>query len=198
MIKAADLPATTQATRSASHETILAADDFRRSLPAIRESLEQLRALAKMLEEQPEAVVYGARPPKGKPDDLSTLVRAPCCIAMSAGLALSGCKLQRPETIPARMIEPEPTGGSVPQGTGTHAAEVRLLETQARANIGRRLLHQLSGGELIEDPVWRWSSARDRYLDTALRLEFAANKDVRLVDSAEAPVLAVTLFGVAD
>jgi len=66
-IKAADLPATTRATRNASHEATLAADDLRRSLPAIRESLEQLRELAKMLEEQPESVVHGRRPSQGTP-----------------------------------------------------------------------------------------------------------------------------------
>jgi len=65
-IKAADLPATTAATRTASHQMSLTADDLRRSLPALRESLGQLRELAKLLEEQPEAVVYGPRPPKGK------------------------------------------------------------------------------------------------------------------------------------
>lgn len=43
--------------------------------------------------------------------------------------------------------------------------------------------------------MWRWSSAPDRYLDTALRLEFGGNKAVRLVDTVEAPVLAVTLLG---
>lgn len=64
-ITAADLPATSVATRNASNQTILAVDDLRRSLPAIRESLDQLRELAKMLEEQPEIVVYGPRP-KGK------------------------------------------------------------------------------------------------------------------------------------
>jgi paraquat-inducible protein B len=65
-IAAADLPATTQATRNASQQASLAAQDFRRSLPAIRESLDQLRELAKMLEDQPESVVYGRRPPPGK------------------------------------------------------------------------------------------------------------------------------------
>jgi paraquat-inducible protein B len=40
---------------------------MRRSLPAIRESLDQLRELARMLEEQPESVVYGPRPPQEKP-----------------------------------------------------------------------------------------------------------------------------------
>ncbi len=66
-VKAADLPATAEATRNASNQATLAADDFRRSLPAIRESLEQLRDLAKMMEEQPESFVYGPRQPKGKP-----------------------------------------------------------------------------------------------------------------------------------
>jgi hypothetical protein len=46
--------------------TSLAADDLRRSLPAIRESLEQLRELARLLQDQPESVVYGTRPPKEK------------------------------------------------------------------------------------------------------------------------------------
>ena len=43
--------------------TSLAADDLRRSLPAIRDSLDQLRELARQLQEQPESVVYGPRPP---------------------------------------------------------------------------------------------------------------------------------------
>src|SRR5262249_3933974 len=34
----------------------------------------------------------------------------------------------------------------------------------------------------------------DRYLDTALRLEFASSPDVRLVDAASGPTLAVTLL----
>ena len=66
-IKAADLPAATQAARDAMDKSSLAADDLRRSLPAIRDSLEQLRELARQLEEQPESVVYGPRPPEEKP-----------------------------------------------------------------------------------------------------------------------------------
>jgi len=65
-LKDADLPGTTLATRNAEQQTILAAEDFRRSLPVIRESLDQLRELAKMLEDQPESMVYGPRPAKGK------------------------------------------------------------------------------------------------------------------------------------
>ena len=56
----------TQSARDAVDNSSLAADDLRRSLPAIRESLEQMRELARLLEEQPESVVYGPRPPKEK------------------------------------------------------------------------------------------------------------------------------------
>ena len=66
-----------------------------------------------------------------------------------------------------------------------NATPVRLLDTQARGHIGRRLLHQQPDGELTEDAVWRWSSAPDRYLDTALRLEVASSPDLRLVDAGQ-------------
>jgi paraquat-inducible protein B len=65
-IKAADLPAATQSAREAADNSRLASDDLRRSLPAIRDALEQLRELSRTLEEQPESVVYGPRPPEGK------------------------------------------------------------------------------------------------------------------------------------
>ena len=74
------------------------------------------------------------------------------------------------------------------------AAPIRLLDTQARGHIGRRLLHQQPTGELIEDPAWRWSSAPDRYLDTALRLELGSSSSLRLVDAADAPALAINLL----
>ena len=66
-INSAELPATTQAARDTLNRTSLAADDLRRSLPAIRDSLEGLRQLARFLEEQPESVVFGPRPPEVKP-----------------------------------------------------------------------------------------------------------------------------------
>jgi paraquat-inducible protein B len=65
-IKASDLPATSQSAREAADTSKLAADDLRRSLPAIRDSLERLRDLARTLDEQPESVIYGARPPEKK------------------------------------------------------------------------------------------------------------------------------------
>jgi paraquat-inducible protein B len=65
-IKAADLPASTLAAREAADNSRLAEDDLRRSLPAIRDSLEQLRELSRTLEEQPESVLYGPRPAEGK------------------------------------------------------------------------------------------------------------------------------------
>jgi len=65
-IKAADLPTTNQSARAAADQTTMAADDLRRTLPAIRDSLDQLRDLARQLQEQPESVVYGPRPPVEK------------------------------------------------------------------------------------------------------------------------------------
>jgi hypothetical protein len=65
-IKAADLPAATQAAREAADNSRLAADDLRRTLPAIRDSLQELRELSRMLDEQPESLVYGPRPPEKK------------------------------------------------------------------------------------------------------------------------------------
>jgi len=66
-IDAADMPASGRATREAMDEASLAAQDLRRSLPAIRESLGQLRELARQLQEQPESIVHGPRPAKAKP-----------------------------------------------------------------------------------------------------------------------------------
>lgn len=65
-IKAANLPAATQAAREAAENSRLASDDLRRSLPAIRSSLEQIRELTRQLEEQPESLVYGPRPQEAR------------------------------------------------------------------------------------------------------------------------------------
>jgi hypothetical protein len=75
-----------------------------------------------------------------------------------------------------------------------NATPIRLLDTQARGQIGRRLLHQLPTGELTEDPVWLWSSFPGEYLDTALRQAVESNPNLRLVDSASAPAMAATLL----
>ncbi len=66
VIRDADVPASTRATRDAADRTVLAADDLRRSLPPILDALEQLRELARRLEAQPESVVYGPRQAKSK------------------------------------------------------------------------------------------------------------------------------------
>ena len=109
------------------------------------------------------------------------------------------CQLRRPHTMPSRMIEPQllDPGLSEPPRQVTkspNATSVHLLDTQARGHIGRRVLHQQENGELTQDSVWWWSSAPDRYLDTALRLEVASRADVRLVDADRAPNLAATLL----
>jgi hypothetical protein len=112
-----------------------------------------------------------------------------------------GCQVQlrRPNTTPTRMIEPqvlEPQQ-SLPAPQVKKAADatpIRLLDTQALGHIGRPLLHQQANGELTEDGVWRWSSAPDRYLDTALRLAIESNPNLRLVDTSRAPELAATVL----
>lgn len=121
-------------------------------------------------------------------------------LILAAG-GLVSCSLKRPEIIPTRMLEPElveprsPTSSSsVPPQPSASTLAIRLLETQARGHIGHRLLHQGAGGELTEDPVWRWSSTPDRYLDMALRLALASSPDVRHVDTANAPAMGVTLL----
>jgi paraquat-inducible protein B len=66
-IDAADLPAAGRATREAMDQASLAAEDLRRSLPAMRESLGQVRELARQLQEQPDSVVHGIRQAGAKP-----------------------------------------------------------------------------------------------------------------------------------
>lgn len=117
-------------------------------------------------------------------------------IACSGGV---GCQLRRPAITPPRMIEPQLLEPQVAEPAkqvlkARDAIPVRLLDTQAREHIGRRLLHQQPNGELTEDSIWRWSSAPDRYLDTALHLEAASSPDIRLVDVGRAPALAATLL----
>jgi hypothetical protein len=93
-----------------------------------------------------------------------------------------------------QLLEPQLSAPARQVTKAANATPVRLLDTQARGHIGRQVLHQQSNGELTEDAVWRWSSAPDRYLDTALRLEAASSPDVRLVDTGRAPALAATLL----
>ena len=116
-----------------------------------------------------------------------------------ACLAGVGCQLRRPNTPPIRMIESqllEPTlrDPAKPLPKATNATSVRLLDTQARGHIGRRLLRRQPNGELTEDSVWRWSSSPDTYLDTALRLEVASDPNLRLVDTDRVSALAATLL----
>jgi hypothetical protein len=106
-----------------------------------------------------------------------------------------GCRLrlQRPDTVPARMIEPRLVEPAGVVADAPNATRVRLLETQGRGHIGRRVLHQEPDGEVTEDPVWLWTSTPDRYLDSALRFAIASSPGIRLVDVGNAPSLAVTL-----
>lgn len=128
------------------------------------------------------------------------LPRSWCCLLGTiACLGGVGCQLRRPATTPIRMIEPQLLEPQLAEPAklgpkAPNAIPVRLLDTAARGHIGRRVLHQQPDGELTEDPVWRWSSAPDRYLDTALCLEAASNPDILLVEVGDASVLAPTLL----
>lgn len=113
-------------------------------------------------------------------------------------LSMAGCALRRPNTAPSRMIEPQlldsqPSSPDDAPSKSAQARSLRLLDTQARAHIGRSLLHRQENGELTYDGVWRWSSSPDRYLETALRLEIASRRDVRLVDSSGTSLAATLL-----
>jgi hypothetical protein len=106
-----------------------------------------------------------------------------------------GCRVQleRPDTVPIRMIEPQLVEPGGVAADAPNATNVRLLETQGRAHIGRRVLHQQPGGEVTEDPVWLWATTPDRYLDSAVRYAIASSPDIGLVDIGSAPSLALTL-----
>ena len=122
-----------------------------------------------------------------------------CLLGTIVLLGGVGCQLRRPATTPTRMIEPQVLEPQMAEPASVvpkvpNATAVRLLDTQARGHIGRRVLHKQPDGELAEDSVWRWSSAPDRYLDTALHLELASNPDIRLVDVGRAPVLGARLL----
>jgi hypothetical protein len=121
-----------------------------------------------------------------------------CLLVTVAGLSGGACQLRRPDTVPIRMIEPqllEPQSlEPANHGNAPKIVSFRLLDTQAREHIGRRVLHKQPDGELTEDAVWQWTSAPDRYLDTALRLELTSNPIFRLVETAGTPALAITLL----
>ena len=121
------------------------------------------------------------------------------CLLMLASLALVACQLRRPTTAPSRVLEPQLLEPQLAEQPGTvvknpNAASIRLLSTESRGNIGRRVLHRQPDGELTEDPVWRWSTPPDRYLDTALRLEVASSPKLRLVDAGDVPALGANLL----
>jgi hypothetical protein len=130
------------------------------------------------------------------------MIRSPrsgtCVLLLIACMGICGC-VHRPKAIPVRMIEPQllapqSADPETQAAKSPNAASVRLLSTQARGHIGHPVLHEKADGELIGDPVWRWSSRPDQYLDTALRLEAARRPDLRLVDSGRVPELAATLL----
>jgi len=122
-----------------------------------------------------------------------------CVLLIAANFAVVACQLHRPTTTPSRTLEPQVLEPQLAEQLGTvtkspNAFSIRLLPAESRGNIGRRVLHRQPDGELIEDPVWRWSTSPDRYLDTALRLEVASSPKLRLVDASDMPALAAYLL----
>ena len=119
-------------------------------------------------------------------------------VATIVCLGATGCRLRRPDAVSVRTIEPqllEPQTEKPEQVTkAPDATPIRLLDTNAQGNMGRHVLHQQANGELLTDPVWRWSAPPERYLDMALRLQLEASPSMRLVDSSGAPTLAATLL----
>jgi hypothetical protein len=96
--------------------------------------------------------------------------------------------------IEPQLLEPQLSASGKPVTKADNATPIRLLDTQARGHIGRPVLRQQPNGELTEDPIWRWSSSPERYLDTALRLEGASSPNVVLVETGSATTLAATLL----
>lgn len=126
---------------------------------------------------------------------IATIGRGAVWLALAVACG-TGCRLSRPDLEPVRMIEPDLHQTRVVPAASTGAGatfDLRLTDTQARGHIGRRLLHRGPGGELVEDEIWRWSSAPDRYLDSGLRLALADQRTLRLVDAAGVPTMSVTL-----
>jgi hypothetical protein len=117
-------------------------------------------------------------------------------VLLTAATLVVGCRLQlqRPETVPARMIEPRQAEPAAAVADSPSATSVRLLETHGQSHIGRRVLHRRPDGEVTEDPIWLWTSTPDRYLDSALRLAIASSPDIRLVNVSTAASLAVTVL----
>jgi hypothetical protein len=122
-----------------------------------------------------------------------------CVLLIAANFSLVACQLHRPTTTPSRTLEPQVLEPQLTEQPGTvekgsDAFSIRLLPAESRGNIGRRVLHRNPDGELTEDPVWRWSAPPNRYLDTALHLEVAANPKLRLVEAVDVSTIVATLL----
>lgn len=125
---------------------------------------------------------------------MTTLYRRGSSLFIALACLGLACRLRPPDLAPPRMIEPQLTEPEPAADPAGDPISIRILDTQARGHIGRPLLHLAPGGELVEDPQWRWSSAPDRYLDSSLRLALAASADLRSVATASAPSVGLTLI----
>ena len=78
-------------------------------------------------------------------------------IAARESPTTAACQLRRPVATPARMIEPQlvpeqqPLESIVRPDPSSNVVPIRLLDTQARGHVGRRILRQQPQGENAVD-----------------------------------------------
>jgi hypothetical protein len=82
-------------------------------------------------------------------------------VATIVCLGATGCRLRRPDAVAIRTIEPqllEPQIEKPEQVTKAPTRRPDLVLVNAQGNMGRHVVRQQANGELITDPVWRWSA----------------------------------------
>src|SRR6185436_5800107 len=105
-------------------------------------------------------ISYPRRPAGRSEAEVNRRSRYGTLVVLAVACLGGGCRvrIERPDTVPVRMIEPQLIEPAAVAADAPNAATLRLLETQSRGHIGHRLLHQQPGGEVTEDPVWLWAS----------------------------------------
>ena len=144
-MREADLPAATRSSREAywsapASPPTISADRCRR----FRQSLDELRDLAR---QDPRTARIGDVRTATTCHGEETMRRVLHGALATLILSIAGCQLtlKRPDVVPGRTIEPELVEPSARPGRTADAIAVRLVETQARGHIGRRVLHREAG-----------------------------------------------------
>ncbi|MDA3961364.1 MAG: ABC-type transport auxiliary lipoprotein family protein [Planctomycetota bacterium] len=114
-------------------------------------------------------------------------------LVIVAALALSACGLIEPRNNAAPHIG-EPVPPQLEQvAPSADARVVRIARVDAREHLRHAVLTRSQDGELIPDPVWRWSTTPDRYLAEFLPLIASSLSEVRVEETIEATELRITL-----